>query len=120
MTVTKLTITRADKDRAIVLREAVTDFILADALDGVYREAEWTQLHVAFTTTDLGALRELAADLKRTVNFIEPATVLKNLTREQRSKLDTGTMTKLIRETAGTRLHARDILTANIAVTPFS
>jgi len=113
------TLTRLDKDRAVSLREAVTDYILADALDGVIREAEWTQMHAAFTVTDNGALAELCADLKRDVNFIEPATVLKSLSREQRSKLDTGTMTRLIRETPGTRLYARDILEAGISETPF-
>jgi len=119
MTATKITLTRADYDRAISLREAVTDYILADALDGVYREAEWTQLHAAFTTTDNGALAELARDLKRPINFIEPATIVKGLAKAARKDLDTGKLTKLIRETPGTRLYARDLLTANIEETPF-
>jgi hypothetical protein len=115
----KTKLTRADLDKAILLREAVTDYILADALDGIYRTAEWTQMHAAFSVADNGALTELCADLKRDLNFIEPAAVLKTLSREQREKLDTASYTKLLRETPGTRLFARDDLEDKLEETPF-
>jgi len=113
------TVTRETLDKAILLREAVTDYILADALDGIYREAEWTQMHAAFAIADTTALAELCADLGRDLNFIEPSAVLKTLTRKQREKLNDVSYTKLLRETPGTRLNARDILNANISETPF-
>lgn len=112
-------ITRADLDKAILLREAVTDYILADALDGVYREQEWGQMHAAFSTTDTAALTKLAADLKRNLDFVEPGTVLKSLSRAKFRALDTSGLTRVIRETPGTRLYARTLLEANIEETPF-
>jgi len=116
---TAKTLTRADLDKAILLREAVTDYILADALDGIYREAEWLQMHAAFSVADNGALAELASDLGRDLDFVEPGQVLKTLTREQRSKLDDASYVALLKRTPGTRLYAREALQANISETPF-
>jgi hypothetical protein len=113
------TITRETLDRAILLREAVTDYILADALDGIYREAEWTQMQMAFSLANTGALAELAADLRRDFDFIEPGKILKGMTRKQRETLDTGKLEKILTSTPGTRLYARQALLANIQETPF-
>ena len=117
---TAKTLTRADLDKAILLREAVTDYILADALDGIYREAEWTQMHAAFSVTNIGALVELCSDLKRDLDFVEPRQVLKAMSKAKFRALDTAGLTRAIRETPGTRLYARDLLEANISETPFS
>jgi len=119
MTKKVTTLTREDYNRAILLREAVTDYILADALDGIYREAEWTQMHAAFSTTNTGALSELCADLGRDFDFTEPGQVLKSLSREQRVKLDDVSYAALLKRTPGTRLYARAVLEANISETPF-
>lgn len=113
------TLTRETLDRAVSLREAVTDYILADALDGIYRESEWIQMHAAFAVANTGALAELCADLRRDLNFIEPGQVLKGMTRKQRESLDTGKLQTLLCNTPGTRLYARTALEANISETPF-
>lgn len=106
-------------NRSLLLREAVTDYILADALDGIYRTAEWTQMHAAFSMQDTSALAELAADLGRDFNFIEPGAILAKMTRKQRETLDTGKLSILLTRTPGTRLYARADLEDKLSETPF-
>lgn len=112
-------LTREDLDRAIALREAVSDYILADALDGIYRTAEWTQMHAAFSVANNGALAELAADLGRDLDFVEPGTVLKSLTRAERLTITTSGLATLLAKTPGTRLYARADLEDKLSETPF-
>ena len=119
---------KPNPDAIIQAYEQYGDFMLMDALDGMFDIEADLQAAAAFSIQDLDALTKLCEQRKREVNFIEANDVIEKAPKPKSKNkagkkverdFTTAERYQLLKRTKGTRAYARALLAAQDGGTPF-
>lgn len=77
-------LTEADKAKAFKLYEEVKEYFLSWALDGEFYPDHMVRADAAFATHDADTLAAIAAELRTSVDFVEPNDILPKLAKDMK------------------------------------